>query len=423
MRPEPSHNNSSWVVNIMAESVDGRQSVCIPTGIDSKSYSCVRSLSEKGVHTILAAGYNGVTAGASRFCDEEILIPSPEKDILGYKDGLLDIVSRPDVQTIIPIQSYDPYIFAAYYDQFAAHVSMVTPSPELYSVITDRLRLATAARKAGVAVPETRLLSNVTDWHSEQIVKSRYNLLTPSAVDSLGSRDVEAVKRVIHLQPGEVPDVERIIEEMNHVPIVQEFIRSSDEYVFGALYDQGEALATFQHRQIRGDSYTGGGGVYRETVSIPELEAAGRTLLDNLEYHGLACIEYMRDAETGEFVLTEINPRMWQSLPCAVQAGADFPYYYWLATQGRANEIQHDYEIGVGSHLLYGEVGYLLSILLEDSPLVERPSLIRELQAVIKSCYDMPRFDNLRVDDPRPFIRGVRHVLTDKLTKPNSISE
>ena len=30
----------------------------------------------------------------------------------------------------------------------------------------------------------------------------------------------------------------------------------------------------------------------------------------------------------------------------------------------------------------------------------------------IESCYEMPRFDNLRVDDPQPFIRGVGQVIT-----------
>jgi len=50
-----------------------------------------------------------------------------------------------------------------------------------------------------------------------------------------------------------------------------------------------------------------------------------RDLLDWLDWHGLACIEYIGDADTGEFVLVEINPRMWQSLAGAVAAGADFP--------------------------------------------------------------------------------------------------
>ena len=391
-----------------------RKSVLIPTGFDPASYACVRSLARQGIHTIVASEHDGVPAAASRFCDERLQIPSAYDDLLAYKDALLGIAARPDVETIIPIRPHDPYLFARYADDFGRYVSLPTPDSELLATVHDRLRLAAAAEDAGVAVPETRLLTEVDDWTPELIIKSRYNLLTESYLTAYNSTESETVKTITHLSPGEHPDTDAIVQEMKHVPIVQEYVRSNDEYVFGALYDHGEPLATFQHRQIRGDSYTGGGGVYRETVDIPELETAGRTLLDSLDYHGLACIEYMEDAETGEFVLTEINPRMWQSLPCAVTAGADFPYYYWLLSQGTPELIDHRYEVGVGSHQLYGEVGYLLSILREDSPLVEKPSLVDELRAVGRSCYEMPRFDILRVDDPLPFVRGVSHVLKNK---------
>ncbi|MGM0605496.1 MAG: carboxylate--amine ligase [Halobacteriota archaeon] len=401
----------------MTDTTTDRESVCIPTGFDSSSYSCVRSLSERGIHTIVASEYEAVPAGGSRFCDEQLTIPSPYDDLLAYKDALVGIAARPDVRTIVPIRPHDPYLFAHYADEFDPYVSILTPGPRLLSTVHDRIKLADAAETAGVPVPETRLLTDVDDWSSERIVKSRYNLLTDAYLESFGPNDSETVKAVTHLRPGEPPDVDRLIEEMNHVPIAQEYVRSADEYVFGALYDHGEPLLTFQHRQIRGDSYTGGGGVYRETVSIPELEAVGRTLLDSLEYHGLACIEYMEDADTGEFVLTEINPRMWQSLPCAVLAGADFPASYWLATQGRSHEIDPGYAVGFGSHLLYGELGYLRSIVVDESPLVDRPSLLAEVSAVVRSCYRMPHFDVLRVDDPRPFLRGLTHVVKRNRTR------
>ncbi len=387
------------------------ESVLIPTGFDPGSYSCVRSLARAGVTTIVASEHEDVPAAASRFCDEQIWIPSAYDDLQAYKDALLGIAARPDVKTIIPIRPHDPYLFARYSTEFDRYVSLPTPNTELLRTVHDRMRLATAAKNAGVAVPETRLLTEVDDWSPERLIKSRYNLLTDSYLAACGVAESETVKTIIHLPPGEQPDVDAIVNEMKHVPIAQEYVRSRDEYVFGALYENGEPLATFQHRQIRGDSYTGGGGVYRETVSIPELETAGRKLLESLEYHGLACIEFMQDAETGEFVLTEINPRMWQSLACAVQAGADFPYYYWLLARRTPELIEHRYEVGVGSHLLYGELGYLLSILREDSPLVDKPSLLGELWAVVSSCYEMPRFDNLRIEDPLPFARGLRHVL------------
>jgi predicted ATP-grasp superfamily ATP-dependent carboligase len=399
----------------MTEGLEESGSILIPTGFDPGSYSCVRSLARRGVRTVVASEFESVPASASRFCDETIRIPAPKDDLLAYKDALLGIAARPDVRTIVPLRPHDPYLFSKFHEQFEQYVSLVTPSFETLKRVHDRLRLAEAAENAGVPVPETRLMDDVTDWGRELIIKSRYNLLTDEYVESLAPNESATVKSVTHLQPGNEPDREAIYTEMKHVPIVQEYVRYTNQYVFGALYDHGEPLATFQHRQIRGNSYTGGGGVYRESVSIPELESVGRRLLEELDWHGLACIEYMKDATTGEFVLTEINPRLWQSLPCAVRAGADFPYYYWQQAMGRSELIDHSYRVGVGSHLLYGELGYLLSVLHDDSTLVERPSFPATAWEILSSCYERPQFDTLRLDDPLPFVRGVRHVLRTKL--------
>lgn len=395
----------------MVDAAPEERSVLIPTGFDAGGYTCVRSLSKRDVNTIVASEYEDVPAAASRFCGESIRIPSPHEDLLAYRDALVGIAARPDVRTVVPLRPQDAYVFAKYADEFEPYVSLVTPPMETLRTVHDRLSLTAAAEEAGVPAPETRLLTDVDDWSGEQVVKSRYNLLVDEHLPSLSPRDVSTVKTVEHVPAGETPDVERLVSEMGHTPIVQEYVRSSDEYVFGALYDRGEVLSTFQHRQIRGDSYTGGGGVYRESVHDPRLEATGRRLLDHLDYHGLACIEYMKDAETGEYVLTEINPRLWQSLPCAYEAGADFPYDYWLLANDRRERIEAGYETGIGSHLLYGEVGHLLSLVTDDSPLVERPSIPRTTATVAASCYRMPNFDVFKFDDPRPFLRGFTHVL------------
>jgi hypothetical protein len=143
----------------------------------------------------------------------------------------------------------------------------------------------------------------------------------------------------------------------------------------------------------------------------PDLARVARDLLAELEFTGLACIEYMRHADTGEFVLTEVNPRLWQSLPATVHAGADFPWYYRLAATGRADDIDDDYEMGVGTHLLHGELGHFASVFSEDSPHVERPSPVGTAWRILSSCTAEPHFDYLRVDDPGPFLAGLRSVV------------
>ncbi|MFC6889401.1 carboxylate--amine ligase, partial [Halorubrum trueperi] len=379
----------------MVESGSSREAAVIPVGFEPGSYACVRSLSRRGVHTIVASERENTPAAASRFCDEFVSIPSPYEDVLAYRDALVGLAARDDVETIYPLRAQDAYVFARYADAFEPYVSLVTLDSDLLKTVFDRVALVEAAGEAGVPAPETRLLSDVDAWDEDLIVKSRYNLLTEETCPTFGPRDAATAKSVTHVAPGERPNVEAIESEMRHTPIVQEYVPSSDEYLFGALYDRGEPVTTFQHRQVRGDSYTGGGGVYREATRDPALEATGRALLDHLDYHGIACIEYMKHADTGEYVLTEINPRLWQSLATAVRAGADFPASYWEVASDEPVRSAFEYEVGAGTHLLYGELGHLLSVVRDESPLVDPPSFARTAVEIAASCVENPHFDVL----------------------------
>jgi hypothetical protein len=111
----------------------------------------------------------------------------------------------------------------------------------------------------------------------------------------------------------------------------------------------------------------------------------------------------------------EINPRFWTSLPFTIQAGVDFPYYYWLLATGRGDEIAADFDVGVAGHLLRGELLYLHSVLSEEYPLVERPSFGESVADIGTSLVRHPRFDYLSVDDPRPFVRDVRNTVSEVL--------
>lgn len=388
-----------------------RESALVPIGLESKAYSCMRSPAQRGINTIVASEYKNPPAASSRFCGESIRIPSPKEDLLEYRDALLEIAARPDVKTIIPTRARDTYIFSRYQALFEEHVSLVTPPMETLRTVHDRAKLVAAAEDVGVPVPETKLLSEATESDRPKIVKSRYNVLASEYIDTYSEHETTVEKTITHLRSEDKLDKEALRQTMGHEPIVQEYIPSSHEYLFGALYDHGEPLATFQHRQIRGNSYTGGGGVYRKATDIPELDRVAKTLLESMDYHGLACIEYMKHEETGEFYLTEINPRLWQSVPCAIRAGADFPWYYYLHATGRTDEIESGYEVGLGTHQLYGEVNYFKSLFTDTSPIVDRPSIPGTVWEMAKSCYDDPRFDDVRLDDPLPFFRAVGHLL------------
>ncbi|OIB58367.1 ATP-grasp domain-containing protein [Natrialba sp. SSL1] len=515
----------------------GRKSVVVPGITAPSSLACLRSFARRGIRTIVVSSDERTPSFRSRYCDEAVVVPSPHENLLAYRDALLSLAKRPDVQTIVPVREPDIYVLAAYRDEFADHIG--TPWPDLQTLarVQDRIELFDTAAEAGVSIPETTLCTEVPDPDRQWIVKPRYSILTAEYVDRYGPKTCLAPPSTRYLEfdhadderievapasgtptpengstdsplPGDdsatgsstadfagdvrantltatptssthtaagttdyshdhldtdggtsaaspsplagddgdrdgdatdtrdtsdtadttatadtapatntgdttatadttASTLESLHAEMRHTPIVQEYVPTSDEYAFFALYDRGEPVATFQHRQRRGYSYAGGPSSYRESVRIPALEEAGRTLLDALEWHGLAMVEFLRDEETGEFKLMEINPRFWSSLPFTVQTGADFPYYYWLLATGEDERIDHSYEVGIGGHLLRGELLHLHSILTADVPLVEKPRFSTALWDVCRSIVAEPRFDYLSRTDPKPFVRDL----------------
>jgi len=389
---------------------DGPAAVVVPAIAAPSSVACVRSLGKRGIHTVVVSEDEDAAAFRSRYAGETVVVPDPHEDLVAYKDALLSLAMRPDVLTILPVREEDVYVLAQYREAFEPHVETLWPTAEGLRRAQDRVELFDAAERAGVAVPDTRLLDEVDDWDREWVVKGRYTLLADAYVDDLSpgrSRDPPSTQYL----NGDRPDVETIRSQNGHTPIVQEFLPTTDEYAFFALYDEGEPVRTFQHRQVRAYNYAGGPSAFRESVSIPELGAAGRALLDELEWHGLAMVEFLRDDDTGEFELMEINPRLWSSLPFSVRAGADFPHDYWLLARGERERIVDDYEVGTAGHLIRGELSYLHSVLFDDEELVERPVRSEAFSAVAASLREYPRFDYLRLDDPRPFVRDALNAI------------
>lgn len=396
------------------------RSVLLPVNDSGSSVSCVRSLGKRGIHTIAISEHPDRPAFASRYCDETITTPSPYDDLIAYKDALLAAAERPDVYTIIPHREMDSYVLSKYRAEFEEHVVALWPSFENVRTVHDSLRMADAARAADVPIPETWSFDAVEDWDRELIVKPRYSILTGDYVDSLSPRDCEGKMEPVYIPPGTEPELETIQETMHksgreipdHVPVVQELVRdTTTEYGFRGLCAEGESVLTCQKRQLRGTSYAGGASVFRETMHDPEIESLGRRLLDHLDWNGLASVQFLKDLETGTYKFTEINPRVWASLEMDVLAGADFPHAHWLLATDNADRIDAAYELGAGNHLLVGELQYLWSVLREEYPLVERPTLRHAVRDVLSSCYEHPNFDFVHRDDPGPFVRGVLNQL------------
>ena len=376
---------------------DGPDAAVVP-GISTQSSAvAVRSLGRAGISPIVASDGQRSPATASKYCAEVVEVPDPSESMDGYAQGLLDLAERDAVRTVLPLREADAYALAANRGSFARHLDPVWPDFDTLRTAQDRRALLSIAEDLDLPVPRTRLLTDWPDGDAPLVVKPRYSIVVDDQ-----SASHEADVRVI--DDAERPSKESIIEEMGHVPVVQEFVPTDGEFGFFALMDRGEPVVTFQHRRVRSFTYTGGASVYREAIDDPELRAYGEKLLSALDWHGPAMVEFRRDARDGSFVLMEINPRFWGSLALPVHAGVDFPRHYAeLAAGDPPDPGSVTYEVGVGSHLLSGEVAYLYNVARATGH-GERPSLLRALAAVSGTIAREPRFDLLSADDPMPVV-------------------
>jgi hypothetical protein len=79
------------------------------------------------------------------------------------------------------------------------------------------------------------------------------------------------------------------------------------------------------YRNVRVFPRETGASALRETVAMPEAEQAAIKLLSQLDWHGMAELDF-RQAEGGPPYLIEVNPRFFGGLSQAVAANVDYPH-------------------------------------------------------------------------------------------------
>jgi predicted ATP-grasp superfamily ATP-dependent carboligase len=179
----------------------------------------------------------------------------------------------------------------------------------------------------------------VADWSSMQVASSKRRTIdcarvlgvpVPQTFESPAEVDRFPIVAKKIMGSGEV----RYVNSVDEIPggeqwLLQEYIPGEGRGFF-ALLDHGEEKAVFMHRRLREYPVTGGASTAATSIRDPMLRELGMKLLSELNWHGVAMVEFKLDRRDGSYRLMEINPKFWGSLDLAIAAGVDFP---WLAVQ------------------------------------------------------------------------------------------
>lgn len=149
-----------------------------------------------------------------------------------------------------------------------------------------------------------------------------------------------------------------------HFPNLGQFLLQ--EYVAGIgygvsmLYNQGMCRASFTHKRLEEKISSGGTSTLRISTRNEELESYAKIILDELNWNGVAMVEFKWDDTRKKGYFIEINPRFWGSLALPYYSGMDFPWHYYCILRDGDIDTVTDYKVGVKvKWLLGGALGFI----------------------------------------------------------------
>src|SRR5208282_1619099 len=315
--------------------------VLVLDGNQNQAVAAVRSLASAGHEVLVGDSTSWNKAGWSRFARGTFRYPSPQRQVQAFVSRIAELAgAQPGTLAmptlVMPMTEATTLALSLHRERiFAAGGRMVLPSHERVLRAFDKQQTTELARSLGIAVPRTFLINNgdeaalsEADLSKDDAARSLAYpvVLKPRASEEVGEQgNVRTGGRPRYAStPAEFQSAYSDISRRSSGVLVQQYVEGEGAGYF-ALMHHGELRAEFAHRRIRDVYPTGSGSAVRVSIEPqPELRRAGLAILEALQWHGVAMVEF-RQQPGKPPVFMEVNGRFWNSLPLACYAGVDFP--------------------------------------------------------------------------------------------------
>ncbi|MFV1985833.1 MAG: ATP-grasp domain-containing protein [Gemmatimonadota bacterium] len=385
-------------------------SVLITCGEQRSALSIVRSLGRAGFRVRVCSSRAPSLAGASRFADEEHVVPDPVIRPEAFAVALTGLIEKLRPDLVIPVTEA-ALLASLSIETGRSGTKFPFPDLERFAAVCDKTRVFEAARAEGISVPREVVLNRRSDLAGAFVDISFPVVIKPAR--SVSGNSVERSKHVVlHATDSAALSAAVDLLPDEAFPVhVQQRIVGPGIGVF-LLRWEGRTLAEFAHRRIREKPPSGGVSVLCESVEVdPDLLDASLRLLARFEWEGVAMVEYKRDAATGRAYLMEINGRFWGSLELAVKSGVDFPRQLAAAALGNAVEPIGRYRVGVRNRWVWGDVDHLIMRLRRSAAQLSLPhGAPGRVRVVIDFflAFLWARPEVFQISDPAPAWRETR---------------
>ena len=360
----------------------------------------VRCLGKRGID-VYALGEHGTDLSFhSRYCREGIIGPSPKED--KYVGFLVQTLKSRKIDTLIPVGYWST-------ETIARNRTRLDPLTHIELAKYESIRLA-ASKKRTYEMAERLGIPHPTTIYPRTFVEVREisrNLEYPVVIKPLD----EGYSSVLY--PRNPRELSEKYHEMckrnripeNSLPMIQEYIIADSTFSFSALYQDGVCKRIFMWKETRSYPITGGSSTFSESIYDSELKEYGLKLLDELNWHGVAHVEFKLDGKDNKLKLMEINPKFWASLDVALQAGVDFPFLVCEIANGVRLKYSEQYDRCMRFHWPLSQ---------ELKHIMQRPSSIPK---VLADTFNPKVKSNIQLDDLAPHLLEFVTTLTVLITR------
>ncbi len=325
------------------------QKVLVTDCYSRKSISAIRSLGKAGNHVYALADTWLAPGLWSKYVTKRKVIKTgsifESSDFLCFIDDNFDYKPTGQKPIFMPMEEDVARSAIVSSDLLDKSFLYLLPHPDSFEIACNKLKTVQLAQSMGIPAPKTYELSLNVD---KELLLKRISAESTNISEFVvkpfhgsGSRGVEylnfeELRSFIRREP--TPDF-----------IIQERIPKSWQAIgVSLLFDHNsECKLSFVHRRLAEFPTSGGPSTSRVSTQNKLLVDYSEKLLRQLNWVGVAMVEWKYDPETKEASLMEINPRFWGSLELAVRSGANFPKLYVDCLTKKNVQKQNEYRIDV----------------------------------------------------------------------------
>lgn len=345
-------------------------SVLVLDANQRSALAVARSLGRSGQFVTTTADATAqALAGASRFSQAYFQHPDPVERPRDFIAWIKDFTNHHHFDLVMPTTEITSQLLLSCKDELPGIELPFAPYDTIMA-LSDKISLVKLAKRLNIPVPDSQIFKSAAELDEASV---RYPcVLKPSLSHIFTGHDW------IHTHVQIILDETELQQALEHSPhlkttpfMLQSFIPGHGGGIF-CLYNKGQPLQFFAHERLREKPPEGGVSVLSRSVPVDQkLKASAQKLLDAVNWHGVAMVEF-RITPEGKAYLMEVNTRFWGSLQLAVDSGVDFPMMLAKVQLGQPVARTSDYRIDQRLRWLLGDVDSIYLYLKGGHPWIKK---------------------------------------------------